>query len=122
MSRFLIMAGEASGDLHGAKLATELRSLQPHVELLGLGGPRMRDAGVQLLDGIDRLDIIGLPSVSELRQAIRTVTALPIRHVVISHYHADHFYGLQAFADSGAQIWASAAVRGYLASVAWCVR
>lgn len=79
MSRFLIMAGEASGDLHGAKLATELRSLQPHVELLGLGGPRMRAAGVQLLDGIDRLDIIGLPSVSELRQAIRTFRALAQR-------------------------------------------
>lgn len=67
-------------------------------------------------DGVVVFDV-GSPALGEaLRQAIRSVTALPIRHVVISHYHADHFYGLQAFADSGAQIWASAAVRGYLAS------
>ncbi len=74
-------------------------------------------------DGVVVFDVLGTPALGEaLRQAIRTVTALPIRHVVISHYHADHFYGLQAFADSGAQIWASAAVRGYLASDAPAAR
>lgn len=74
-------------------------------------------------DGVVVFDVLGTPALGEaLRQAIRTVTALPIRHVVISHYHADHFYGLQAFADSGAQIWASAAVREYLASEAPAAR
>ena len=68
-------------------------------------------------DGVVVFDVLGTPALGKaLLQAIRTVTALPIRHVVISHYHADHFYGLQAFADSGAQIWAGAAVREYLAS------
>ena len=79
MPRILILAGEASGDLHGAKLAAALKSLSPDVELLGLGGDRMRAAGVELLEGIDRLDIIGLPSWPQLRQAIRTFRALSRR-------------------------------------------
>jgi lipid-A-disaccharide synthase len=70
------MAGEASGDQHGAALAHALKSRAPNVELLGLGGPRMRAAGVKLLEGIDRLDIVGLPSPSELRQAIKTFRLL----------------------------------------------
>ncbi|MBP8307081.1 MAG: MBL fold metallo-hydrolase [Burkholderiaceae bacterium] len=74
-------------------------------------------------DGVVVFDVLGTPALGQaLFQAIRKVTPLPIRHVVISHYHADHFYGLQAFADSGAQIWAGAAVREYLASDAPAAR
>ena len=76
MTRILIMAGEASGDQHGAQLAVALRSLRPDVELLGLGGRRMEAAGVQLLAGIKHLDIIGLPTLRELRQAWRMFKAL----------------------------------------------
>lgn len=68
--RLLIMTGEASGDQHGAKLATELYRLHPGIELFGLGGKRMAAAGVRVLEGIDRLDIIGLPSIAEARQAL----------------------------------------------------
>ena len=49
-------------------------------------------------------------------KAIRKVTAVPITHVVVSHYHADHIYGLQAFKAIGAQIWAHRNGRAYLAS------
>lgn len=80
MTRILIMAGEASGDQHGAQLAGALRSLAPDVELLGLGGKRMQAAGVELLAGIERLDIIGVPTLRELRQAWRTFKALS-RHL-----------------------------------------
>lgn len=74
-------------------------------------------------DGVVVFDVLGTPALGQaLLQAIRQVTALPIRHVVISHYHADHFYGLQAFVDSGAQIWAGASVREYLASDAPAAR
>ncbi len=38
--------------------------------------------------------------------AIRKVTPLPITRVIVSHYHADHVYGLQAFKAEGAAIWA----------------
>jgi lipid-A-disaccharide synthase len=45
----LIVAGETSGDLHGANLARALREQRPGVRLCGAGGPRMRDAGVEIL-------------------------------------------------------------------------
>ncbi|HEY3227190.1 MAG TPA: lipid-A-disaccharide synthase, partial [Planctomycetota bacterium] len=45
----LIVAGEASGDLHGANLARSLRELAPGAVLIGAGGRRMREAGVELV-------------------------------------------------------------------------
>lgn len=48
MARILISAGEASGDAYGGALATELLKLRPDLTLEGLGGPKMRDAGVRL--------------------------------------------------------------------------
>jgi len=46
----LILAGEASGDLHGAILAERLKALRPEVPLTGTGGVRMRTAGVEMLE------------------------------------------------------------------------
>lgn len=76
MPRILIVTGEASGDLHGANLAAALRALRPDLELLGIGGGKMAAAGVQLVKGIERLDAIGLPGWTHLRQAFRTYRAL----------------------------------------------
>jgi lipid-A-disaccharide synthase len=49
MTTLLIVANEASGDLHGANLARQLRSLDPSIRLLGMGGAQMREAGVEIL-------------------------------------------------------------------------
>ena len=49
MREVLILAGEASGDLHGAILAERLRQARPDLALAGTGGTRMREAGVDLL-------------------------------------------------------------------------
>jgi lipid-A-disaccharide synthase len=46
----LILAGEASGDLHGAILAERLQALRPGIRLTGTGGARMRAAGVEMLE------------------------------------------------------------------------
>ena len=59
----LLLAGEASGDVHAAAVARELRSRLPGVRLLGLGGPRMSEEGVELLAGLDRLAVMGLAEV-----------------------------------------------------------
>ena len=50
--------------------------------------------------GVVVFDALGTPSLGwALLQQIRNVTDKPIRYVVLSHYHADHIYGLQAFRD-----------------------
>jgi lipid-A-disaccharide synthase len=46
----LIIAGEASGDMHGAALVEELRKLRPDLSLVGVGGGRMEAAGVSLME------------------------------------------------------------------------
>jgi lipid-A-disaccharide synthase len=45
----MLSAGEASGDLHGATMCRALRTLAPGVRLMGMGGPRMAAAGVEIL-------------------------------------------------------------------------
>ncbi len=56
----MIVAGEASGDLHGAALAQHLGRLAPSVSLSGMGGSRMAEAGVGLLSDVSRLAVVGV--------------------------------------------------------------
>jgi len=87
MPRILILAGEASGDLHGASLAKSLAQQCPGIELEGLGGTKMQAAGVRLLSGIERLDIIGLPTLSELRRVFAVYKKLS-HHIATASYDA----------------------------------
>ncbi len=74
-------------------------------------------------DGVVVFDALGTPALgAALLASIRAITPLPIRRVVVSHYHADHFYGLQAFKAVGADIWAHRKVLDYLASDAPALR
>lgn len=57
--RFLIVAGEASGDMYGAEVARELTRKFPGCEIYGLGGARMRQAGVQLEGDISHTAVVG---------------------------------------------------------------
>ena len=66
MARILLVTGEASGDLHGAHLARAFQDLAPDVELVGVGGEHMIQAGVQLVPHIDRVDAIGVPGIRQL--------------------------------------------------------
>lgn len=61
--RVMILAGEASGDVHGARVAAGIRDRWPGVEMVGLGGERMRAAGVRLLAGLDQLAVMGFVEV-----------------------------------------------------------
>ncbi|HEU0054695.1 MAG TPA: lipid-A-disaccharide synthase [Longimicrobium sp.] len=58
-----ISAGEESGDLHGAALASALRDQFPDARLLGLGGGRMRAAGVELMADLRELAVMGFVEV-----------------------------------------------------------
>lgn len=78
----------------------------------------MSNAGfVVTRDGVVVFDALGTPALGEaMIRAIRKVTAQPVKRVIVSHFHADHFYGLQAFKKQGAQIWAHEQGRAYLES------
>lgn len=58
-----LSVGDPSGDAHGAAVAAALRTRWPDARLYGLGGPRMRDAGVELLEDFDRLAVMGFAEV-----------------------------------------------------------
>ncbi|HUR98843.1 MAG TPA: lipid-A-disaccharide synthase [Pyrinomonadaceae bacterium] len=61
----MIVAGEASGDLHAAKLANALRETPDSTfEIFGSAGPRMREAGVEAIVKADDLAIVGLPEIA----------------------------------------------------------
>ena len=59
----LVLAGEASGDLHAAKLVAELKSRMSAARFLGMGGSCMRAQGVELLAELDTLAVMGLGEV-----------------------------------------------------------
>lgn len=65
--------------------------------------------------GVVVIDALGSPALAEeFKTLIRQKTSLPVTDVIVTHYHADHIYGLQAF--EGAKIWAQMAGREYLQS------
>ena len=76
------------------------------------------NAGFVITDaGVVVIDALGSPPLARrLLAEIRQRTALPIRYVLVTHYHADHIYGLQVFQDEGATIVAHALARDYLGS------
>lgn len=57
--QFLMVAGEASGDMYGAEVARSLRQKYPGCRIYGLGGPRMREAGVEMQSDIRHTAVVG---------------------------------------------------------------
>lgn len=76
------------------------------------------NAGFVVTDaGVVVFDALGTPALGyRLLQRIREVTDKPVERIVVSHYHADHIYGLQAFKEhAGAPpVWAQQQTLGYL--------
>ncbi len=61
MSRSVfLITGEASGDLHAAHLIRELKQREPDLHFYGVGGPRCREAGMEVLVDADSLSVVGL--------------------------------------------------------------
>jgi len=58
--KVMIVAGEASGDLHGAYLVHAMKQLVPSVSFYGVGGEKMQQAGVTLLANVSDLAVMGL--------------------------------------------------------------
>ena len=118
----LLSAGiaRASGPaLHAEQVADRVWFVQGAA---ALGSPANRNfisnAGFIVTDdGVVVVDALGSPALAtELLAEIRRVTPQPVRYVIVTHYHADHIYGLQAFKAAGATIIAHSAGREYLTS------
>lgn len=78
--RIFFVAGEVSGDLHGADLAREIRALDSGVLLEGIGGRRMAAAGVHLVEDASDWAVIGwLDALRQLRRFVRRLDALVAR-------------------------------------------
>jgi lipid-A-disaccharide synthase len=92
--RIAIIAGEASGDMHGAALAQNLKSIEPDVVLAGIGGERMAQAGVRLWADPTRLSAVGLVEVIAkvgvfqrlFRDTMREITSMRPDVVVLIDY------------------------------------
>ena len=68
-------------------------------------------------DGVVVIDALGSPALAtRLLATIEAITPLPVTHVIVTHYHADHIYGLQTLKAAGAKIVAHQAAKIYLHS------
>jgi lipid-A-disaccharide synthase len=91
---FFLSAGEPSGDLHGAALATALRQRWPGCRLLGLAGPRMQAAGVEPIAPFDRLALMGFVEVARhlpffiglMRRSVRVLADADVDLVIPIDY------------------------------------
>jgi lipid-A-disaccharide synthase len=72
----MIVAGEASGDEHGAKVVRAMRQLRPDLHLIGIGGEKMRAAGVDVRIPAHTLAVVGITeAVAKLPQLLRAARA-----------------------------------------------
>ena len=125
--RFLLLAGmlpsicaaEATAALRAKPVAEGVWFVQGEAAL-GSAANRnfISNAGFVVTDdGVVVIDALGSPTLAnELISEIRQVTSQPIRYVIVTHYHADHLYGLQAFKAVGAIVIANAHAKEYLNS------
>ena len=120
----MLQIAQAQGNVQSAPM--KLVQVSPHAYYVegvsALGSPFNRNfisnAGVIVApDGVIVVDALGSPALAqELISLIRSVTDKPIKYVIVTHYHADHIYGLQTFTDLGATVIAHAKAKEYLGS------
>jgi len=77
----LVVAGEASGDLHGARLVSELRQLVPGLVTFGLGGDELQAAGLQSVAHSSEVAVVGITEVLRVLPRIKQVFASLLREV-----------------------------------------
>lgn len=109
----------ATPDMHAQQVSPSAWYVQG---LSALGSPSnqnfISNAGFVITPaGVIVIDALGSPALARrLLAEIRRHTDRPVTHVILTHYHADHVYGLQAFKEAGATVIANAHGREYLNS------
>lgn len=90
----LIIAGEASGDLHGASLIRELKKLDGSLKIFGIGGDKMQAEGMELIYHINKMAFLGfaevikhLPFIKQVQsRLLDEVKKRNVREVVLIDY------------------------------------
>jgi glyoxylase-like metal-dependent hydrolase (beta-lactamase superfamily II) len=121
--------GIGAGDPARAQDATQrvtLQAVAPNVWFAqgttALGSSANRNfisnaAAVVTREGVVVIDALGSPALAEeFLDALAAVTTQPLHTVIVTHYHADHIYGLQTFKARGARVVAQRRSAEYLAS------
>ncbi len=85
--RIMIVAGEASGDMHGADLVREILARNPACEFFGIAGQLMRAAGVRALYRAEEVAGLGLTELASTIQ--RTVGAMRKLRAILRHEKPD---------------------------------
>jgi glyoxylase-like metal-dependent hydrolase (beta-lactamase superfamily II) len=125
LTLLLFQAAIAAGKYAPTSVDMEVKKVSEHVYYVeGVPGIAtdnegfISNAGFVVTDeGVVVFDALGTPSLAnELVSKIREITDQPIRKVIVSHFHADHIYGLQVFEEMGAEISAPEGAQKYLQS------
>ena len=120
--RIMMITGEASGDLHGSGVVSELKRRKPDCDIFGIGGDKMQAAGMELIYHVRELSIMGFWEVVQhlplLRSVERTLVALLIARkpdvLVLIDYpgfnlrfaRAAHKRGIKILYYISPQVWA----------------
>jgi lipid-A-disaccharide synthase len=83
----LIIAGEASGDLHGAALVRALKKTNHNIVLKGIGGKKLEESGVEILVGSSELAVVGLTEV--LSKLPKIIKAHSLMRSILKNEHPD---------------------------------
>ena len=74
-TKVMIVAGEASGDLHGSNLIKAVHKKEPDISFFGVGGPKIKETGSQILVDSAELAVVGisevLPNVGKIFGALK---------------------------------------------------
>ncbi|MGO9138834.1 MAG: lipid-A-disaccharide synthase [Syntrophales bacterium] len=75
--RVMIVAGEASGDLHGGNLVQAMHKIDPEIRFYGVGGRNLKEAGVELIADAGDMAVVGLTEVvSKLGMILKVMAQL----------------------------------------------
>ena len=92
--KLMIITGEVSGDLIGAALIKELKTLKPNINIVGIGGDKMKSVGMELIYHSDQMAFLGFVEVvkhlpfirSVQKKLIEVIKKESIRNVVLIDY------------------------------------
>ncbi|MCQ9207605.1 MAG: lipid-A-disaccharide synthase [Omnitrophica bacterium] len=118
----LIIAGETSGDIHAANLVQSLRKLNSNFRFFGIGGKRMESQGVELIERMEKLSVVGIFEVFfkfhniflAYRKIMQSAAKMPPEIVILVDYPGFNLRMAKIFKKRGAtviyyitpQVWA----------------